>query len=60
MEMGILSIGAPLGNLEGGLSTRYFVRWMKVALGMERCSLKRISEEGLWGGLLDWGHWKIC
>ena len=30
------------------------------ALGMEHCSLKGISAEGLWGGLLYWGPWKIC
>jgi hypothetical protein len=23
-------------------------------------SLKRLSAEGLWGGLLYWGPWKIC
>jgi len=40
-------MGAPLENLEGGSSTRDFVKWMKVALGMELCSLKRLSAEGL-------------
>jgi hypothetical protein len=55
-----LSIGAPLGNLEGGSSTRDFERWMKGALGMERFSRKRLSAEGLWGGLLYWEPWKIC
>jgi hypothetical protein len=30
------------------------------ALGMEHFSLKRLSAEGLWGGLLDWRPWKIC
>ena len=55
-----LSIGAPLGNLEGGSSTRDFERWMKGALGIEHFSLKRLSAEGLWGGLLYWGPWKIC
>jgi hypothetical protein len=29
-----ISIGALLGNLEGGSSTRDFERWMKGALGM--------------------------
>jgi len=38
-----LSIGTPLGNLEGGLSTRDFERCMNEALGMERFSLKRLS-----------------
>ena len=28
---------------------------MKGALGMERFSLRRLSAEGLWGGLLYWG-----
>ena len=27
---------------------------------MERFSLKRLSAEGLWGGLLYWGPWNIC
>jgi hypothetical protein len=53
-----LSIVALLGNLEGG-SFR-FERWMKEALGMEHFSLKRVNVEGLWGGLLYWGPWKIC
>jgi hypothetical protein len=46
--------------MEWGLSTRDFERWMKKALGMELFSLKRLSVEGLWGGLLYWGPWKIC
>ena len=54
-----LSIGALLGNLEGGSSTRNSERWMKGALGMERLSLKRLSAEDLYGGLLDRGPWKI-
>ena len=54
-----LSIGDPLGNLEGCSSTRDFERWTKGALGMERFSLKRLSAEGLCGGLLDWRPWKI-
>jgi hypothetical protein len=33
---------------------------MKEALGMEHFSLKRLSMEDLWGGLLYWGPWKIC
>jgi hypothetical protein len=41
-----------MGNLEVGLSTGYFERWMKGYLGMEHLSLKRLSAEGLWGGLL--------
>jgi hypothetical protein len=54
-----LSIGAPLGNPEVGSSDRDFERWIKGALGMERLSLKRLSVEGLWGGLLYWEPWKI-
>jgi len=30
---------------------------MKEALGMELFSLKKLSEEDLWGGLLNWGPW---
>ena len=33
---------------------------MKGALRMERLSLKRLSAEGLYGGLIYWGPWKIC
>jgi hypothetical protein len=49
-----------LGNLEEGLSTRDFKRWMKEVLGMELLSLKRFSGGGLGGELLHWGPWKIC
>ena len=55
-----LSIGAPLGNLEERSINRDFERWVKEAPGMERFSLKRLSEAGLWEGLLYWGPWKIC
>jgi hypothetical protein len=34
------SIGAQLGNLEGGSSIGDFERWIKGAVGMERVSLK--------------------
>jgi hypothetical protein len=44
-----LSIGAPLGDLEVGSSTRDFERWMREALGMQSFSLKRLSAEGFWG-----------
>jgi hypothetical protein len=47
-----LSIGIPLGKLEWGSSTRDFERLMKEALGMEHFSLKRLSVEGICGGLL--------
>jgi hypothetical protein len=38
-KLASLSIGAPMGKLEGGSSTRFFERWMKGALGMECLSL---------------------
>jgi len=44
-----ISIGALLGNLEGGSSTRDFERWMKGALGIGRLSeerLRRASRKG--------------
>ena len=50
----------PLGTLERGSSTRDFEIGMKESLEMKRFSLKRLSAEGLWGGLLYWGPWKIC
>jgi hypothetical protein len=37
-----------------------FERWMKELLVMECYCLKRLSVEGLWGGFLYWGPWKIC
>ena len=55
-----ISIGAPLGNLEGGSSTGDFKSWLKGALGMEHFSLKRLSAEGLWGPHLYWRPLKIC
>jgi len=55
-----LSIGAQLVKLEGRSTTRDFERWVKEAVGMERFSLKRLSEEGFWGWLLYWEPWKIC
>jgi len=33
---------------------------MKGALGMEHLSLKRLSVDGLEGGLLYWEPWTIC
>ena len=45
-----ISIGAPLGSLEGGSSTGDFERWMKGALGIEHFSLKRLSAEGSFTG----------
>jgi len=32
---------------------------MKGALGMKCFSLKMLSAEGLWGGLLYWGPWDM-
>jgi len=52
-----LSIWAPLGNLEGGSSTGNFERWLKGTLEKGRLSLKRLTAEGLKGGLLYWGPW---
>jgi len=48
LEIGI-SIGAPLGYLEGGSSTRDFERWMKEALSRNGAFL---SEEAQCGGPL--------
>jgi len=47
-----ISIGALLGNLEGGSSAGDFERWLKGALRKVRLSLKRLTAEGLKGGLL--------
>jgi hypothetical protein len=44
-----------MGNLEGDLSTGDFDRWMKGALGRGLLCLKRLTVEGLEGGLLYWG-----
>jgi hypothetical protein len=41
-----------LGNLEEGLLTRDFERWIKGALGMEHLSLKRLCGRGIGGELL--------
>jgi len=42
-----LSIGAPLGNLEGGSFTRDFERWIKSALEVEYLSLRELCEGNL-------------
>jgi hypothetical protein len=52
-----IAIGAPLGNVEVGSSTRDFERWMKGALGKGCLSLKRLTAEGREGGLLYWERW---
>jgi len=58
--MGISFHRGLAGETGKGSSTRDLWGWMKEALGIERFSLKRLSVEGLWGGLLYWGPWKIC
>jgi hypothetical protein len=60
VELSSHFIGALMGNLEVGSCTGDFERWMKAALGMECYSLKRPGMEGLWGGFLFLGLWKIC
>jgi hypothetical protein len=55
-----ISIGAPLGNLEGDSSYRGLGGMDESALGLGRFSLKRLTAEGLEGGFLYWGPWKIC
>ena len=59
LEMDVSFRRGPVGEPGMGSSTRDFERWMKEALEMELFSLKRLSAEGLWGGLLYWGPWKI-
>ena len=49
-----LSIGAPLGNLEGGSSTRDFDIWLKGALEVEHLSMCNLCEGNLEGGLHCW------
>ena len=49
--MGISFHRGPLGNLEWGSYTRDFERWVE-ALGIESFSLKGLSMEGFWRGLL--------
>jgi hypothetical protein len=46
-----------VGILEGAYG---FERWIKGPLGVELLSLKRLSVEGLRGGLLYWGPRKMC
>jgi hypothetical protein len=56
-----LSIGAPLGNLEGGSFTGDFERWMKGVLrGSASLSVEALCEENLEGGPLYWGPQRIC
>jgi len=45
------------GPGEGGPNTRNYERWMKRDVGMGRLSLKRLTVEGLKGGLLCWVPW---
>jgi len=60
LELGISFHRVLMWKLEVGCSTGDFERWMKEAVGMECYSLKRLSAEGLWGGFLYCGPWKIC
>jgi len=50
-----VSIGAPLRNLEGGLFTRDFEKWVKEVSGNRAsvCMGALLGEPG--GGLLYWG-----
>jgi len=57
LERGFYFHRGPAGEPGRGLSTGDFERWMKGALGMESFSLKRLSVEGLEGGLLYWEPW---
>jgi hypothetical protein len=59
LDMGISFHRGPIGEPGRGLIYQDFERWMMEALGMEHYSLKRLSAEGLWGGLLYCGPWKI-
>jgi hypothetical protein len=55
---GVSPYRGPVGGPgEGGPSTGNFERWMKVSLGMGHLSLKRLTADGLKGGLLDWVPW---
>jgi hypothetical protein len=55
LETGTFCYRGPAGEPGRGSSTKAFERWIKGALRMEGFSLKRLSAEGLWGGLLYWG-----
>jgi hypothetical protein len=45
-----LSLGALLENLEGGIFTRDFERWLKGAVEVECLSLRQLCERNLEGG----------
>jgi hypothetical protein len=47
-----IHVGSPFETGERGLSTRNFERWMQGAQGMGHLSLKRLTVEGLKGGLI--------
>jgi len=56
--MGVSPYRSPIwGPGEGDPSTGSLERWMNGALGMGRLSLKRLTAEGLKGGLLYWVPW---
>jgi len=55
---GVSPYRGPIGGCgEEGQSTGNFERWMRGALGMGHLSLKRLNEEGLEGGILNWVSW---
>jgi hypothetical protein len=60
LEMGMSFHRGPAGEHGKGLIYQDFERYTKGDLGMELFSLKRLSAEGIWGGLLYWGPWKMC
>ena len=48
----------PIGGPgKGGTSTGSFQKWMKGSPGMGHLSLKKLTMEGLEGGLLYWVPW---
>jgi hypothetical protein len=57
LETGTCCYRGPTGKPGRGSSTRDFERWMKGALKIKGFSLKRLSAEGPWGGLLYWEPW---
>ena len=55
---GVSPYRGPVGGPEDECpSTGNFERWMKGAIGMGRLCLKRLTAEGLEGGLLYWIPW---
>ena len=56
LEKGISFHRGPTGELGRVSTTRDLERWVKEALGMERFSLKRLSEEASWEGCFTGDH----